>query len=268
MPSRQALSVLQKNCQEGRVACCRALVAGTFTLEAQLQGIHGNWSPPPEGSTRGLAAETKLRLRWRRPDKDLGAVRVEAASELARNGVVLELTGLKAAALNGALAKACGAVDEETGRIAVKLLLSSSGAVRKTIKVKPDNLRVAPKYDGAGVDGDEAGTVEFDYLDPASLAMELFTVGSTHCQDDFRIFDGGLLYIMGEAQIFFNAVLNFKERGSCAPPVPADARVQRWDQTVVRHLSVRCRAVSHVSLFSDCLRTPLSPRPSAFHQHV
>lgn len=74
--------------------------------------------------------------------------------------------------------------------------------------------------------------LQFEYYDPASLAIELHCVASQFNKDDFRISEGGLLYLMGEEHLWGSAALNFAAYGSCAPAPPPGSSVKNWDDTV------------------------------------
>ena len=79
-----------------------------------------------------------------------------------------------------------------------------------------------------------AGTQEFNYYDPATMAIE-FQCISTGAVDDFRTFDGGLLYLMGDAEYFWNAVLHYASNQTCAPPFSKSKNtvMKDWDQVLV-----------------------------------
>jgi hypothetical protein len=80
------------------------------------------------------------------------------------------------------------------------------------------------------IDGASAGTHEFAYYDPASVAMELHSTVSRNSCEDFRVADGSLIYFAGTSY-WGSALLHFATSGSCAPPSPPDARIGKWGDT-------------------------------------
>jgi hypothetical protein len=73
-----------------------------------------------------------------------------------------------------------------------------------------------------------AGTLEFTYLDPATLAMEFHTMTTHLSPDDYKFIDGNILYLMGEYHLFGSAVINFMAAGSVAPVIPRNSAVRAW----------------------------------------
>ena len=81
-----------------------------------------------------------------------------------------------------------------------------------------------------------AGTVECDYYDPATLAAEFHCLASRHTLDEHKQLDGGLMRLVGEADLFWSAVLHFAEAGSVAPqlpPHPDTGRRRLWAETAL-----------------------------------
>ena len=76
------------------------------------------------------------------------------------------------------------------------------------------------------------GTLEFVYHDPCSLAIELSVFLSSRTLDDFKMFDAGLLRLMGEPELFGSALLHFVATDTCCPAPLAKSPVRRWGKTV------------------------------------
>eukprot|EP00937_MAST-01D_sp_MAST-1D-sp2_P000943 g943.t1 len=97
--------------------------------------------------------------------------------------------------------------------------------------------RVTAGTGGGGGGGTEAqswaaGTVTFAYYDPATLAMELHIIASRRDLKDYRIIDGGIMYLAGEEHYFCSALLHFALTGSVAPPLTRTAWIKTWMETV------------------------------------
>jgi hypothetical protein len=84
--------------------------------------------------------------------------------------------------------------------------------------VPPNNLRPAEGSNTRGGDqAGRAGTHEFAYYDPASIAMELHAMSTGLCDDPYQAMRCGPMRLTGTPDNWWSAVLNFARYGSVAP---------------------------------------------------
>ena len=80
-------------------------------------------------------------------------------------------------------------------------------------------------------EGGKRGVWHIEAYDAASLASELHMI-NRGVLDEFRFLDGGLLYLIGEPQIFWSMVMHYRAAQSCCPPIPDSAPISSYEHCV------------------------------------
>ena len=81
------------------------------------------------------------------------------------------------------------------------------------------------------------GDTEITFLDAGSLAAELYACADGTV-DDFRVLDGGWLYLVGQPDLFWSAMAHRKESGCdlVLPPLPPTAEVSWMEAFCMKEL--------------------------------
>lgn len=80
-------------------------------------------------------------------------------------------------------------------------------------------------------EGGKQGRWHFEAYDSASLAMELHMI-NRGIVDEYKVLDGGLMYLIGEPQLFWPMMINYRLAGSCCPPFPPGAPISTYAECI------------------------------------